>query len=53
VVSRAAGLEPPIDSVSPRLDDEAGLREQALGWAREVVAAFERAGGHALLRGAP
>ena len=29
VVSRAAGLEPPIDSVHPRLDDEAGLREQA------------------------
>jgi citrate lyase subunit beta / citryl-CoA lyase len=80
VVSRAAGLEPPIDSVYPRLDDEAGLREQAtfarslgffgksaihprqlpvlhevftpsereLGWAREVVAAFEAAGGAAL-----
>jgi citrate lyase subunit beta/citryl-CoA lyase len=80
VVSRAAGLEPPIDSVYPRLDDEAGLREQAefarslgffgksaihprqlpvlhevftpsereLGWAREVVAAFEAAGGSAL-----
>jgi citrate lyase subunit beta / citryl-CoA lyase len=80
VVSRAAGLEPPIDSVWPRLDDEAGLREQAafarsigffgksaihprqlpvlhevftpsereLGWAREVVAAFEAAGGGAL-----
>jgi citrate lyase subunit beta/citryl-CoA lyase len=29
VVSRAAGLDPPIDSVYPRLDDEAGLREQA------------------------
>jgi citrate lyase subunit beta/citryl-CoA lyase len=29
VVSRAAGLEPPIDSVYPHLDDEAGLREQA------------------------
>jgi len=29
VVSRAAGLEPPIDSVYPRLDDEAGMREQA------------------------
>jgi citrate lyase subunit beta/citryl-CoA lyase len=29
VVSRAAGLEPPIDSVYPRLDDDAGLREQA------------------------
>jgi citrate lyase subunit beta/citryl-CoA lyase len=29
VVSRAAGLEPPIDSVYPRLDDESGLREQA------------------------
>jgi citrate lyase subunit beta / citryl-CoA lyase len=28
IVSRAAGLEPPIDSVYPRLDDEAGLREQ-------------------------
>jgi citrate lyase subunit beta / citryl-CoA lyase len=80
VVSRAAGLEPPIDSVWPRLDDEAGLREQAtfarslgffgksaihprqlpvlhevftpsereLAWAREVVAAFEAAGGAAL-----
>ena len=80
VVSRAAGLEPPIDSVYPRLDDEAGLREQAsfarslgffgksaihprqlpilheaftpsereLGWAREVVAAFEAAEGSAL-----
>jgi citrate lyase subunit beta/citryl-CoA lyase len=29
VVSRAAGLEPPIDSVHPRVDDHAGLREQA------------------------
>jgi citrate lyase subunit beta/citryl-CoA lyase len=29
VVSRAAGLQPPIDSVYPRLDDETGLREQA------------------------
>ncbi len=29
VVSRAAGLEPPIDSVYPRLDDDQGLREQA------------------------
>ena len=80
IVSRAAGLEPPIDSVYPRLDDEAGLREQAtfarslgffgksaihprqlpvlhevftpseqeLDWAREVVAAFEAAGGAAL-----
>jgi citrate lyase subunit beta/citryl-CoA lyase len=27
-VSRAAGLEPPIDSVYARLDDEAGLRAQ-------------------------
>jgi citrate lyase subunit beta/citryl-CoA lyase len=80
VVSRAAGLEPPIDSVYPSLEDEAGLREQAtfarslgffgksaihprqlpvihevftpsereLGWAREVVTAFEAAGGAAL-----
>jgi len=80
VVSRAARLEPPVDSVYPRLDDEAGLREQAefarslgffgksaihprqlpvlhevftpsereLDWAREVVAAFEAAGGAAL-----
>jgi citrate lyase subunit beta / citryl-CoA lyase len=80
VVSRAAGLEPPIDSVWPRLDDEAGLREQAefarslgffgksaihprqlptlhevftpsereVDWAREVVAAFDAAGGAAL-----
>jgi citrate lyase subunit beta / citryl-CoA lyase len=29
VASRAAGLEPPIDSVYARLDDEAGLRAQA------------------------
>jgi citrate lyase subunit beta/citryl-CoA lyase len=29
VASRAAGLEPPIDSVYPRLDDDVGLREQA------------------------
>jgi citrate lyase subunit beta / citryl-CoA lyase len=29
VVSRAAGLQPPIDSVYPHLDDLAGLREQA------------------------
>jgi citrate lyase subunit beta/citryl-CoA lyase len=29
VVSRAAGLDPPIDSVYPHLDDEAGLRAQA------------------------
>jgi citrate lyase subunit beta/citryl-CoA lyase len=28
VVSRAAGIDPPIDSVHPRLDDEAGLRAQ-------------------------
>jgi citrate lyase subunit beta/citryl-CoA lyase len=29
LVSRAAGLEPPIDSVYPQLDDDAGLREHA------------------------
>src|SRR5207248_4756693 len=29
VVSRAAGLPPPIDSVYARIDDDAGLREQA------------------------
>jgi citrate lyase subunit beta / citryl-CoA lyase len=29
VVSRAAGLQPPIDSVYPQLDDEARLRAQA------------------------
>jgi len=29
VVSRAAGLQPPIDSVYPHLDDLAGLRDQA------------------------
>ncbi|HWF36282.1 MAG TPA: CoA ester lyase [Solirubrobacteraceae bacterium] len=29
VVSRAAGLDPPIDSVYARLGDDAGLREQA------------------------
>jgi len=27
--SRAAGLDPPIDSVYPHIDDDAGLREQA------------------------
>jgi citrate lyase subunit beta/citryl-CoA lyase len=30
VVSRAAGLEPPIDSVYPHLDDDARVREQAM-----------------------
>ena len=29
LASRAAGIGPPIDSVYPRLDDPAGLREQA------------------------
>ena len=29
VASRAAGIEPPIDSVYAQLDDETGLREQA------------------------
>jgi citrate lyase subunit beta / citryl-CoA lyase len=29
VVSRAAGLPPPVDSVYPLIDDDAGLREQA------------------------
>jgi citrate lyase subunit beta/citryl-CoA lyase len=29
LASRAAGIEPPIDSVYPLLDDPAGLREQA------------------------
>ena len=29
VASRAAGIEPPVDSVYPHLNDEAGLREQA------------------------
>jgi citrate lyase subunit beta/citryl-CoA lyase len=80
VASRAAGIEPPIDSVYPYLDDPVGLREQAqfarsLGlfgksaihprqvpvlhevftpnereveWAREVLAAFDAAGGAAL-----
>jgi citrate lyase subunit beta/citryl-CoA lyase len=80
VVSRAAGLAPPIDSVYARLDDELGLREQAgfarslgffgksaihpsqlpvihdvftpteeeLGWARQVLEAFQAAGGAAL-----
>ncbi|HEY3260355.1 MAG TPA: CoA ester lyase [Pseudonocardiaceae bacterium] len=80
VVCRAAGLEPPIDSVYPRLDDDAGLREQAefarslgffgksaihprqlpilhevfspsgdeVAWAREVIEAFDAAGGSAL-----
>ena len=80
VASRAAGIEPPIDSVYAQLDDEAGLREQAefarslgffgksaiqprqlpvlhpvftppaqeISWAREVLAAFDAAGGAAL-----
>jgi citrate lyase subunit beta/citryl-CoA lyase len=80
VCSRAAGIEPPIDSVFPRLSDDVELREQAefarslgfcgksaihprqlpilhdvftpsereLAWAREVLAAFEAAGGAAL-----
>jgi citrate lyase subunit beta/citryl-CoA lyase len=29
VVSRAAGLPPPVDSVYPLIDDDAGLREEA------------------------
>ena len=29
VASRAAGIRPPVDSVYPHLNDEAGLREQA------------------------
>ncbi len=29
LASRAAGIEPPIDSVYPQLDDPSGLREQA------------------------
>jgi citrate lyase subunit beta / citryl-CoA lyase len=28
--SRAAGLDPPVDSVYPHIDDDAGLRDQAL-----------------------
>jgi citrate lyase subunit beta / citryl-CoA lyase len=80
VVSRAAGIEPPVDAVWPYLGDEAGLREQAefarllgfsgksaihprqlpvlhevftpsrreLDWARQVVDAFDAAGGEAL-----
>ena len=80
VCSRAAGIEPPIDSVFPRLADDAELRSQAefarslgffgksaihprqlpvlhevftpsereLAWAREVLAAFDAAGGAAL-----
>jgi citrate lyase subunit beta/citryl-CoA lyase len=80
LASRAAGIEPPIDSVYAQLDDEPGLREQAefarslgflgksaihprqlpvlhevftpapeqIAWAREVVTAFEAAGGAAL-----
>jgi citrate lyase subunit beta / citryl-CoA lyase len=79
VVSRAAGLDPPIDSVYPHLNDEAGLREQTefarslgffgksaihprqipvlhevftpsdeeIGWALQVLDAFESAGGAA------
>ncbi len=80
ICSRAAGIEPPIDSVFPQLQDDAGLREQAefarslgfsgksaihprqlavlhrvfspsgqeIAWAREVLAAFDAAGGAAL-----
>jgi citrate lyase subunit beta / citryl-CoA lyase len=80
VASRAAGIERPIDSVYPQLDDLVGLREQAvfayslgffgksaisprqlpilhevftpsaaeIAWAKEVVDAFEAAGGEAL-----
>jgi citrate lyase subunit beta / citryl-CoA lyase len=80
VASRAAGIEPPIDSVYPQLDDDAGLREQTefahslgffgksaihprqlpilhevftptaeeIAWAREVMTAFDAAGGAAL-----
>ena len=80
LASRAAGIDPPIDSVYPRLDDERGLKEQAqfarslgffgksaihprqlaaihdvftpaapdIEWAREVLAAFDAAGGEAL-----
>lgn len=80
LASRAAGIAPPIDSVYPRLDDPAGLRDQArfarslgfhgksaihprqlgilhevfspsdeeISWAREVLAAFDAAGGDAL-----
>ena len=80
IASRAADIEPPIDSVYAQLDDEAGLREQAefarslgffgksaihprqlpvlhqvftptapeITWAREVLAAFDAAGGAAL-----
>ena len=80
VVSRAAGIEPPVDAVWPYLGDEAGLREQAefarslgfsgksaihprqlpvlhevftpsrreLDWARQVIDAFDAAGGEAL-----
>jgi citrate lyase subunit beta/citryl-CoA lyase len=80
MVSRAVGIDPPVDAVYPRLDDEAGLREQAefarslgfsgksaihprqlpvlhevftpsqreLEWARQVVDAFDAAGGEAL-----
>lgn len=80
IVSRAADIEPPIDSVYPRLDDETGLHEQAefakslgfsgksaihprqlpvlqrvftptqreIDWAREVLDAFDAAGGAGL-----
>ena len=80
IASRAAGIEPPIDSVYAQLDDETGLREQAVfarslgffgksaihprqlpvlhevftptdqeaAWAREVLAAFDAAGGGAV-----
>jgi len=80
LASRAAGIDPPIDSVYPHLDDDDGLREQAtfarslgffgksaihprqlpilhdvftptaqeIQWARDVIAAFDAAGGEAL-----
>lgn len=79
LASRAAGKGPPIDGVHLRLDDEAGLRQEALaarrlgyfgksaihpgqvpvinevfqpteaevGWARRVLAAFDRSAGAA------
>ena len=79
LASRAAGIEPPIDSVYPQLEDPDGLREQAefarslgffgksaihprqidilhqvftpnsieIAWAKQVVAAFDAAGGEA------
>ena len=42
MVSRAAGLPPPVDSVYPLIDDDAGLRAEAefarsLAWGKSAI----------------